>query len=208
MPEEVLVIPRTLFESQGAFQGFCTHGESALRCFLAPENNHFMLRSLAEDDPSFKQIIPYCLVMARIDDTPHYLCYARGSSGGESRLHAKRSIGIGGHINPIDARKDPYGYDTYMAGVARELDEEIAHPPILSNRIIGLINDDSSPVGKVHLGVVHCIELATAHAQAKEEAIANAHFCHLDTLSSELFDTLETWSQLCVTHLQDSSNAR
>jgi predicted NUDIX family phosphoesterase len=102
-----------------------------------------------------------------------YLHYTRGKSGGESRLHAQGSVGIGGHINPVDERADPLGRKTYLAGVEREIEEELKIDGSHTNRIVALLNDDSNEVGAVHLGVVHIFDLDTDKVSSGEDALAN-----------------------------------
>ena len=116
--EQVLVVPRPLFDSIGTFQGIRTHGlEAAIDRLLDPENHFFMDREEAEADPTHKQLIPYLVV--RSGD--RVLCYTRGKSGGESRLHAKMSIGIGGHINDGDAHAEHLNEGAYLRAIEREL---------------------------------------------------------------------------------------
>ncbi len=196
--EEVLVVPRSLLESFGAFQGIRTDGiGEVIARLLDPSNHFFMDRAAAEEDPSHKQLIPYCIF--RHGD--RILHYARGKSGGESRLHAKLSVGVGGHINPVDTGNGRTGPDAYHAAVAREIEEELtlrgAHP----NRIIALLNDDSNAVGQVHLGIVHLVELDSDEVTAREDALAELAFSPLSELHGSLFERLETWSQHCVAHL-------
>ena len=94
--EEVLVVPRALFDQLGAFQGFQTDGlDAAIRQLLDPGNHFFMDRAAAEEDPSHKQLIPYCIFRCG----ERILHYTRGKSGGEARLHAKISVGVGGHVD-------------------------------------------------------------------------------------------------------------
>ena len=119
--EQILVVPRDLFDELGSFQGMCCEPSRYMPTLLDPANNFFMDREAAEEDPSHKQLIPYALF--RHGD--RYLHYVRGKSGGESRLHALGSLGIGGHINPVDERTDPLGKATYLAGVEREIEEEL-----------------------------------------------------------------------------------
>lgn len=192
--EQILVVPRQLFDDLGAFQGLSTETERYLPALLDPANNFFMDRAEAEDDPGHKQLIPYSLF--RCGD--RFLHYTRGKSGGESRLHAKGSLGIGGHINPVDERSDPLGKATYLAGVERELAEELAFEGSPSQRIVALLNDDSNAVGQVHLGVVHLFELTSDQVSAREDALANLQFCSSEELRTERYESLETWSQLCV----------
>ena len=199
--ELVLVVKRELFEQLGVFEGLRTDGvDEAVKLLLDPSNHFFMDRAEAEDDPSFKQLIPYCVFR----HGERILHYTRGKSGGESRLHAKISVGVGGHINPIDADSGRTGPEVYHAAVARELDEELELPGGQSQRIIGLLNDDSNPVGKVHLGIVHLIDLESDAVSSREDALANLAFSPLADLNGEHFERLETWSAFCVRHLADS----
>lgn len=195
--EEILVISRQLFDDLGSFQGIETDVLRYLEAILDPANNFFMDRGEAEEDPSFKQIIPYALFHYK----GRYLHYTRGKSGGESRLHAQGSVGVGGHINPIDERADPLGKATYLAGVEREIDEELNIKGAHQNRIVGLLNDDSNDVGKVHLGVVHIFDLESDDVTSAEDALANLAFQSSEDLTGRLRDTLETWSRFCVDEL-------
>jgi len=192
--EEILVIPRELFDKLGSFQGIETDTARYLEAILDPANNFFMDRAKAEEDPSFKQIIPYAI----FHHEGKYLHYTRGKSGGESRLHAAGSVGIGGHINPIDERADPLGRETYLAGVEREIDEELIIEAGHKNSMVGLLNDDSNEVGKVHLGVVHLFELESDEVRSGEDALANLAFQSASDLKGELYPHLETWSRFCV----------
>ena len=192
--EEILVVPRGLFDELGSFQGLTTDTDRYISTLLDPSNNFFMDRETAEDDPSHKQIIPYSLFRYR----GSYLHYIRGKSGGESRLHAQGSLGIGGHINPVDERADPLGRATYMAGVAREIDEELALPSQPEQQIVALLNDDSNAVGRVHLGFVHLFDLESEEAQAREDALSELQFKSTADLRGPLYDTLESWSRFCV----------
>lgn len=196
--EEILVVTRELFDKLGDFQGIHTEVGRYLPELLHPSNNFFMDRGAAEDDPSHKQLIPYCIFRVKNEKGTRYLHYTRGKSGGESRLHAQVSIGIGGHINPVDQREDHLGLDTYMAGVDREIDEELNIGGKYENNIVALLNNDSNSVGQVHLGVVHMIDLDTDDVAANEDAIANLAFTTLDELRGDLYDRLETWTRSCV----------
>ena len=192
--EQILVVKRALFDQLGSFQGINTDIEKYYSALLDPSNNLFMDRGAAEDDPSHKQLIPYAL----FHHNGKFLNYQRGKSGGEARLHAKRSLGIGGHINPIDTREDHLGIDTYMAGVEREIDEELKINGSYTQKIVAILNDDSNEVGKVHLGVVHLFELDTDDVQPNEDAIADLKFSSIEELQGEMHDSLESWSQFCA----------
>ena len=198
--ELVLVVKRELFEELGVFEGLRTDGmDEAVSCLLDPANHFFMDRAEAEEDPSFKQLIPYCVFR----HGERILHYTRGKSGGESRLHAKISVGVGGHINPVDADSGRTGPEVYHASVARELEEELELTGGQSQRIIGLLNDDSNPVGRVHLGIVHLIDLESDAVSSREDALANLGFSPLAELNGEHFERLETWSAFCVRHLAE-----
>lgn len=197
--EEILVVTRALFDDLGSFQGINTNVEHYLPSLLDPSNNFFMDRAAAEDDPTHKQLIPYCLFRVKTDTGTRYLHYNRGKSGGESRLHAQGSMGIGGHINPVDEREDHLGKKTYMAGVEREIDEELNISGDYTHKIVALLNDDSNSVGQVHLGVVHMVDLTNDQVTANEDAIANLGFHTLEQLRSDtIYPHLETWTQACV----------
>ena len=114
--EEVLVVTRSLLEEIGMFQGLKCEGlKGAVARLLDPANHFFMDRGAAEEDPTHKQIIPYC-VFRHGDRVLHY---TRGKAGGESRLHAKISVGVGGHVNPVDMGEGRKGADAYHAAVTR-----------------------------------------------------------------------------------------
>lgn len=191
--ENILVVPRSVLEKIGPFQGLSLETGKYMTAFLDPANNLFLPRSAAESDPSHKQIIPYLVI--RHGD--RVLCYTRGKSGGESRLHAKMSIGIGGHMNDGDTHAAHFDRDAYLRAVERELNEEIEITGTSRQRIAALINDDSNDVGRVHLGVVHLIEVDSPDVRPLEAAIANPEFLTLAELEARR-DRLETWSQICL----------
>ena len=111
------------------------------------------------------------------------------------------SVGVGGHINPVDERADPLGKATYLAGVEREIDEELNITGGHQNRIVGLLNDDINDVGKVHLGVVHIFDLESEDVTSAEDALANLAFQSPEDLKGKLHGSLETWSRFCVDEL-------
>jgi predicted NUDIX family phosphoesterase len=194
--EHVLVIPRALFDQLGSFQGFQPEAERYLPAMLDPANNFFMERPAAELDPKHKQIIPYSI----FHHAGRLLCYTRGGKSGEKRLVAKRSVGIGGHINPVDQTQAHLGEQTYYNAVERELAEELVIGSSWKQSVIGLINDDSNEVGQVHLGVVHLFELEGDDVRSNEDAIQELGFVPLAELNANA-DGLESWSKFCVKHL-------
>jgi predicted NUDIX family phosphoesterase len=194
--EQVLVIPRSTFDKVGSFQGFEPASALHLSEYFAPGVAQFIPRPDAENDPSFKQLIPYCVLVHE----GKVVRYQRGKSGGEKRLTAQYSIGIGGHINPIDSITGTFDIETYQKAVERELNEEIEFEGETTPVSIGLINDDTNPVGRVHLGVVEIFNLHSPIVKAREDAIANLELISQEQLHEEI-DLLETWSKIAVENL-------
>ena len=193
--ERVLVVPTALFHRLGHFQGFCYDVDRYLGDLLDPANIEFRPRGEVEEDPSFKQLIPYAVFQHREDDGRLTLFqYTRGGGGGEGRLHSKRSVGVGGHISAEDAEgKD----DPYQAGFQRELNEEVIVRTAYHNRCAGMINDDETPVGQVHLGVVHVLEVESTDVLPRESDIDQSGFEATESLLEDL-DRFESWSQIVL----------
>jgi predicted NUDIX family phosphoesterase len=191
--ELVLTFPRRLLDEIGAFQGLRTDVAAYVPRILEAQNTKYVPRSLAEGDPSLKQIIPYVLIR-RGNALLHYV---RGKGSGEKRLVAMGSIGIGGHINHRDEDLFGSGTDYYELAVQRELHEELLIDADLSTRVVALINDDSTPVGQVHFGVVHVCELGDQHVSRGEPCITELQFLTLEQLR-ERRDAMETWSQFSL----------
>ncbi|HDS30664.1 MAG TPA: phosphoesterase, partial [Firmicutes bacterium] len=146
--ERVLVVKSDWLNSLHATRGFLKDIHPDFLATL-PANTIFIERTVAESDPSFRQVIPYVLI--RHNGT--YLTVTRHKTQGEERLHDKMSVGIGGHINPVD---DETG-DILDSGLKRELSEELAvdDPPGFHDlEPLGLICDDTDDVSKVHVGIV------------------------------------------------------
>lgn len=139
-----------------------------------------------EEDPTYKQLISYVVVK---NDKDEVLVYTRLKGGGESRLHGQSSIGVGGHMNPSGNLE---GDQLLLENTYRELEEEIGVKPEQLG-LIGVINDDTNPVGEVHIGLVY---LANIGSQT-------IHITETDTLKVEFVKTFEnreyeTWSQLII----------
>lgn len=192
---------RALLDELGMFHGILTEEtDRYMDRLLDPQNHFFMDRAAAEEDPSHKQLIPYCVFRCG----NRILHYTRGKAGGESRLHAKISVGVGGHINPIDTGDGRTGPEAYFAAVSRELEEELIIGSKRTSRIIALLNDDSNPVGQVHLGIVHLVDLDDEDVASREDALTDLQFSSLEELRGLLFERLETWSQHCIEHLAEN----
>lgn len=191
--ERVLVIPTERFRAAGYFHGFRPADDTFRAAILDPAAFSFRPRSEVETDPGFKQLIPYIVLMCE----GRVFHYRRGSSGGEKRLAAKRSVGIGGHISEADAAGEG---DLYRNGMQRELAEEIDLGAPFTERLLGFINDDSTPVGSVHLGVVHLFHLTEPLATPREEGIADPGFAPPSELLKHQ-EEFETWSQFVLSEL-------
>jgi predicted NUDIX family phosphoesterase len=193
-PEEnILVVKRSLFDELGSFQGLNFEPQKYLEALLSRGNNFFLSRARAETDPTHKQIIPYVLVACG----NKVLHYVRGKKAGEQRLVAKGSIGIGGHMNDTDESLFAWDEAAYRAGVEREVTEEITIASPFEDRIVALLNDDATDVGRVHLGIVHVFKLAEPRVEKREAMITNLSFLTREELQARR-DALETWSQYCV----------
>ncbi len=197
--EHVLVVPTSLFHELGHFHGWTSDVDRYLDVLTKPEHTSFRPRDQVEQDPSFKQLIPY-VVFRYVDEegTAHLFQYTRGTGQGEARLHSKRSIGVGGHISSEDqpAPED----DPYAVGMARELAEEIVIDTPYRAQRVGLINDDETEVGRVHLGVVHLFDVERPSISAREAELADGGFRPMAELLEQM-DEFETWSQICFESL-------
>ena len=194
--EQVLVVPTSLFHELGHFQGFTTDVEKYLSVLLDPANTSYRPRPEMEADPSFKQLIPYVIFRYESSEGTQLFRYTRGSGQGESRLHAKKSIGIGGHISTLDDNSE----SVYEQGMQRELDEETIIETPYQSACVGMINDDETEVGKVHLGVVHIFDVEKPLVKAREDDISHAGFESLGNIHTDL-KSYETWSQICFSAL-------
>ena len=194
--ENVLVVRRSLFDQLASFQGLNFEPQKYLDAFLSRGNNFFLPRSEAENNPNYKQIIPYALIVFR----KTVLHYVRGKKAGEQRLIAKGSIGVGGHMNEGDESLFAMDEQAYRAGVEREVNEEIKIDTPFEDQIVALLNDDSTDVGRVHLGIVHVFKLTEPKVEKREAMITALTFLPKNELLARR-ETMETWSQICVDSL-------
>ena len=207
--EFVFVVPRSAlfpefyphglirFQDAPAAEASCLSRHS-FEAALAREG-FFVERSVAERTPAWKQIIPYTLVQCG----ERVLVTRRTKKGGEARLHDKHSIGIGGHINPVDlepgALRNPL-----PAGARREIAEELDVRGATELRAIGVLNDDSNSVGAVHVGVVHVLRVEGSvevreHDQLEGRLVTARELRELADRGANL----ETWTKLLLPHLEE-----
>jgi predicted NUDIX family phosphoesterase len=186
--EVVLVLPRAAVPGGCEFRGLRRTDADALSDLRAAvaRNGRYMPRPAAEDDPAHKQLIPYVVVR----DADRVFLMERTDAGGDARLHRKASIGVGGHLNPVDAGEEPL-----MAGLRREWREELVAGWEPLFRLAGLLNDDTNPVGAVHLGVVFEVEAAGRPVSVRETHKLSGRFVPRSELTAA-WERMETWSQL------------
>lgn len=189
--KQILVVPASevnLGFINGFYSGFDDVG--ALDKLL--EKSLFMSRAEAEVNPDFKQFIPYCVVKSN----KKIFMYQRNKKGAENRLHSKYSIGVGGHIEASDGCDNR---KSYYKGMARELKEELGvEKHQVWEEIGGLIYDDSNDVGKVHLGIVHIVNLWKPDQELHiEDTMCNWSFESPEVLQKSVAD-FETWSQIII----------
>jgi predicted NUDIX family phosphoesterase len=214
MEEQVLVVRTELFKRLGYFNGFLRDVSRYCEELLSPSNVSFRLRSEVEVDPDFKQLIPYMIFSYKdSEDCVQLFQYVRGKGMGERRLHSKRSIGVGGHISSEDLinsykaeKSDKKQTDTdtsgvfrdfYREGMLRELREEVVVGSTYSESCVGLINDDSTEVGLVHLGIVHLFELEKPIVISNEKDLIESGFVKVKDMLKNLSE-FESWSSICI----------
>ena len=203
--EQILVIETKVLEQIGIFQGLMFDVDSYIKQIFVAGVPRFMPRKEAEPDPAFKQLIPYVIM----NHGNKYLSYVRGRRASETRLVGNRSIGIGGHINPVDDMPlfSSDFYDTYLSAVKREVEEEVHVETNYTDSIVALLNDDSNEVGRVHLGIVHYWILDAPKVNKREQMITQMAFMTPVELQ-KVRDTMETWSQLCLRQLAEMAKRR
>lgn len=200
MTEQVLVLPRSAVPDGCDFHGIRGADEAVLGRLRAAVASHgtYLDRVTAEEDPAHKQLIPYVVVRSGSS----VFLMQRTDAGGDARLHGKSSIGVGGHLNPVDD-----GDDALMAGMRREWAEELAADWEPSFELIGLLNDDTNPVGSVHLGVVFVVDAGGRSVDVREHEKLTGSFVTLEEVMREP-DRLETWSQLVGAELERRAGRR
>jgi predicted NUDIX family phosphoesterase len=192
--ELVWVVPRTQLFDGPAWHGVWQADGSAILEAIS-RHGRFVPRSEAEADPSQKQIIPYLVLR----DGDRLFLMHRTRAGGDVRLHDRYSIGVGGHMNPGD--------DSVLEGLRREWREEIEADFEPSFDYVGLLNDDTTSVGAVHLGVVYMADASGRPVLIRETHKLSGSFELMDVVRST-YDRMETWSQLVLDALAGSLEAQ
>jgi predicted NUDIX family phosphoesterase len=180
--ELVYVVPRDAVFGSGAWHGVRTADTDSFLS-LVDAHGRFEPRAAMEADPSFKQIIPYLVLR----DDERYFLMRRTRAGADARLHDAWSIGVGGHINPGDV--------DLAGGLLREWSEELVADFVPAFRLVGLLNDDTTDVGRVHLGAVYIAEAAGRPVAIRETDKLSGGFATAAAVAA-VADRLETWSRL------------
>ena len=189
--EQILVVKRT--DIFGAFCPWDGLKEENLSYYheIIQNKKEFLPRSLMETDPSYKQIIPY--VVFTFND--RYFLMQRQAKASEQRLKNKFSLGIGGHI-----RQEDMTTASIFDWANREFHEEVNYNDMIEIQTIGVLNDDSNPVGQVHLGLVLLITGSSPDIAIKSE-LKSGQLLSLQELEP-FYDRMETWSQMVCDFLK------
>jgi predicted NUDIX family phosphoesterase len=199
--EDVLVVARQDIFPDGAWHGFIDHDlERYLGIVTA--RHQFRARGEVEEDPDWQQIIPY--VVFRHGD--RYFLTRRLKQSSEKRLRHLYSLGVGGHINREDVAGEP-GSDPVVEGLRREFQEEVIYDGGWTHRLIGLINDDSNDVSRVHLGVVFLVEGDSPRIAIRETGKLEGELLRLEEMKMFYLD-MESWSQLIYDNLLERERER
>lgn len=186
--EQVLVIPRDSIMDDPGWLGVRSEDLDGFEELVAREGR-FHPRAEAEVDRSLKQVIPYLVLR----DGPRYFLMRRTRAGGDARLHDRFSIGVGGHLNPGDG--------DLAGGLRREWREELRADFDPEFELIGLLNDDSTDVGSVHLGAVYLAGSGGLPVAIRETEKLTGRFATPEEVA-EVVDRMETWSSLVFEHLE------
>jgi len=186
--ERVFVVPRLALPDAAGWYGIRT---TDLDAFVgrAEADGRYEPRSTMEQDPSFKQIIPYLVLR----DGRRYFLMQRTRAGGDPRLHGHYSIGVGGHLNPGDSG--------LLGGLHREWQEELVARFVPPFRLVALLNDDTTPVGAVHLGAVYVADAGGRPVAIRETDKLTGTFAEPAAVGA-IRDRLETWSTLVFDFLE------
>ncbi|MEN2031856.1 NUDIX domain-containing protein [Staphylococcus hominis] len=198
--EQIIVVSRELLfdNEKNAFNGFLSkndvQGEEIFNTF---KNYEVKRRGDMEEDPSYKQLISYCLLENENDEI---LVYQRLSGGGEERLHGQSSVGVGGHMNNV-VGADSIN-EVLRVNAQRELNEEVGLSEDRSQNMeyIGFINDDTNVVGKVHIGVVFKIKVKSSDVEVRETDTLKINWVSQDEIND--LNHFESWSALILKDLK------
>ncbi len=186
--ELVLVVPRISLMADPGWHGLTTDGLDGFEAIVA-RDGEFRPRADVEPDRSWKHDIPYLVLR----DGPRYFLMRRTKAGGDARLHDRWSIGVGGHLNPGDGN--------LAGGLRREWREELVADFEPEFELVGLLNDDTTEVGSVHVGAVYIADAGGRAVTIRETEKLSGAFAELAAVRAGI-DRMETWSALVFEHLE------
>ncbi|MBO3077339.1 NUDIX domain-containing protein [Mammaliicoccus vitulinus] len=194
--EMITVVPRkTIFNDEAyQFDGFKSIQDEETKYIYETINQYeTKRRGDMEEDPSYKQLISYCILENENDEV---LVYERLTGGGEGRLHGLSSIGVGGHMNDVPGATNVE--EVIRENAARELEEEVGlnKQDVENMELIGFINDDQNEVGKVHIGIVFKLKVDKESVEAIETDTLKINWVNQSELSHN--ENYETWSSLII----------
>jgi len=185
--ELVFVVPRASIADEAGWYGIRTDDLDAFLEALE-RDGRYEARTAMEVDPSFKQVIPYLVLR----DGERFFLMRRTKAGVDARLHDRYSIGVGGHLNPGDGG--------VLGGLRREWHEELVAEFEPKFRLVGLLNDDTTEVGAVHLGAVYVADATGRPVEIRETDKLSGAFAEPHEVAA-VVDRMETWSRLCFEFL-------
>jgi predicted NUDIX family phosphoesterase len=194
--EKVLCFERSLLERLGVFQGMSLEIEKYMPTLTNRSNVQYLDREKVEADSRYKQIIPYALIVCG----DKVLRYRRGKRGVESRLHGLYSVGIGGHIMEQENWLFSRGLG-YREAMHQRLKEEL-DIDVTGEIAVGVINDDSTEVGRVHFGVVHVVRVANESLTHWRHGVVHPEFIQINEAVNDAF-SYESWSHFCLLNLDE-----
>jgi predicted NUDIX family phosphoesterase len=158
---------------------------------IIKHKKEFHPRSIMETNPTYKQIIPYLI----FEHEGNYFLMQRKSDASETRLRNKLTLGIGGHIRQEDMQED-----SLFAWATREFHEEVSYAGNLTVKPLGIINDDSDDVGRVHIGFAFLLSGDSSAISIKSELKSGVLVPLSDCVAQK--ECMETWSQFVIDALQ------
>jgi predicted NUDIX family phosphoesterase len=191
--EQVYVVPRRAVMGETGWHGIRTASVAEVVEVIGTLGE-YRDRAMMERDPSYKQVIPYLVLR----DGDGWFLMRRTRGGGDERLHDLWSIGVGGHLNPGDGGLD--------RGLLREWQEELVADFVPEFRPLGLLNDDTTDVGRVHLGVVYVADAGGQDVAIRETDKLSGEFVPTSVVAA-VSGQLETWSSIVFDFLEGRTAA-
>lgn len=197
-----MVVKRSVLFQEHYFNGFCSARDYNYEQIIR-QNLFYEKRGSAEQMPELKQPVGYCLIVnPKLGKIFAYQRSQVDQEYGEKRLQGKWSWGIGGHMEKVDEGNQ----NPIEASMLRELAEEVEIDSDCDFEVLGYINDDNTPVGQVHFGILYLVKTTLAQVQARDKEIAHGGLVELTKIIEILNDPrcqVESWSEIATGPLQE-----